>query len=169
MKKWYLIKTKPRQEQKAKQNLENQHYQIYLPMLILRKKRRGIWLEVTEPLFPSYLFICIDDLTDNWSPIRSTKGVANFVRFGIDSKPSFVFEEIIENLKKSEYEQGLHKKDSSQFKKGEKVIISNDRFDNISAIFDNKSKQDRVFILLDMLGRQNRVEVSVNDIISKAY
>ena len=32
MKKWYLIKTKPRQEKKAKQNLENQGYVAFFPI-----------------------------------------------------------------------------------------------------------------------------------------
>ena len=33
MNKWYLIKTKPRQEKKAKQNLENQGYRAFCPMV----------------------------------------------------------------------------------------------------------------------------------------
>ena len=32
MKKWYLIKTKCRQEKIAKQNLENQGYEIFCPI-----------------------------------------------------------------------------------------------------------------------------------------
>ena len=35
-------------------------------------------------LFPGYLFIHLDKKQENWSPIRSTKGVLNFVRFGLN-------------------------------------------------------------------------------------
>ena len=34
-------------------------------------------------LFPGYLFIYLDETSENWSPIRSTIGVLNFVRFGL--------------------------------------------------------------------------------------
>ena len=35
-------------------------------------------------LFPGYLFIQLDEKLENWSPIRSTKGVQNFVKFGLN-------------------------------------------------------------------------------------
>ena len=38
MKKWYLIKTKPRQENTAIINLENQEYTTYCPIVKTNKK-----------------------------------------------------------------------------------------------------------------------------------
>ena len=38
MKKWYLIKTKPRQESTAIINLENQEYTTYYPIAKINKK-----------------------------------------------------------------------------------------------------------------------------------
>ena len=73
MKKWYLIKTKPRQEQIAILNLERQHYYVYCPSALINQKN--------VVLFPGYLFIQLDSEMQNWSPIKSTKGVLNFVRF----------------------------------------------------------------------------------------
>lgn len=35
-----------------------------------------------ESLFPGYLFIQLDQLNDNWHPIRSTRGVNQLVTFG---------------------------------------------------------------------------------------
>ena len=76
MKKWYLIKTKPRQEKKAKQNLANQGYEVFCPIAKLNNK--------LVVLFPGYLFIQLNDKTQNWSPINSTKGVSYFVKFGLN-------------------------------------------------------------------------------------
>ena len=76
MKKWYLIKTKPRQENTAIINLENQEYTTYCPIAKINKKN--------VVLFPGYVFIYLDKHNENWSPIRSTKGVINFVRFGLN-------------------------------------------------------------------------------------
>ena len=76
MRNWYLIKTKPRQENVAIKNLENQKYSTYCPTVTINNK--------LVVLFPSYLFIYLDKEKENWSPISSTKGVVNFVRFGLN-------------------------------------------------------------------------------------
>ena len=75
MKKWYLIRTKARQEQIAINNLHNQDYIVYCPRALINKKN--------VVLFPGYLFILLDENLQNWSPIKSTRGVKNFVRFGL--------------------------------------------------------------------------------------
>ena len=75
MKNWYLIKTKPQQEAIAALNLANQGLNVFFPKAVIKNK--------TTPLFPSYLFIKLDNRTQNWTAIRSTKGVNNFVRFGL--------------------------------------------------------------------------------------
>ena len=71
MKNWYLIYTKPHKEQLARENLERQGYEIYLPMARLRRRRMGKGATRIEPLFPRYLFIHLDAKTDNWSPITT--------------------------------------------------------------------------------------------------
>ena len=71
---WYLIATKPRQEAVALLNLERQGYRVQLPKVELRKRRRGKWQEVIEPLFPGYLFVALATGVDDTAPIRSTVG-----------------------------------------------------------------------------------------------
>ena len=81
---WYVVYTKPREEARARENLERQGHQCYLPELSLEKRRRGKVVPVTEPLFPRYLFIrCADELaTASWDSLRSTRGVVKLVAFG---------------------------------------------------------------------------------------
>jgi len=98
MKNWYLIKTKPQQEAIATQNLTNQDFDVFFPKAVINNK--------TTPLFPSYLFIELDDKIQNWTPIRSTKGVSNFVRFGLSFAK--VPNQII-NLIKTQQQQTIEK------------------------------------------------------------
>ena len=49
---WYVVATKSRDEGIAKVNLERQGYLVFLPTISLKKRRRGHWTPVTEPLFP---------------------------------------------------------------------------------------------------------------------
>ena len=57
---WLVVQTKPRQEQAAKLQLENQAYTVYLPRFKHNKRRNGKWSERIEALFPSYLFVQIE-------------------------------------------------------------------------------------------------------------
>ena len=52
MKEWYAVHARPRQEAVAELNLKRQGYRTYLPRILLRKRRRGKWARVVEPLFP---------------------------------------------------------------------------------------------------------------------
>jgi len=53
MKNWYLIQTKPKQEEVASSNLANQNFEIYYPKTQINNK--------VIALFPRYLFIQLDD------------------------------------------------------------------------------------------------------------
>lgn len=79
---WYVVHTKPHQEFRALEQLQNQDYDCYLPTLQVTKLCRGKSISVIEPLFSRYLFIRLDNANTNWTPIRSTRGVSSIVSFG---------------------------------------------------------------------------------------
>ena len=54
-------------------------------------------LDRQESLFPGYLFIRLNPRTDDWQPIRSTRGVSQIVRF--NDQPLPVADDIIEALR----------------------------------------------------------------------
>ncbi|MEK0432387.1 MAG: RfaH, partial [Pseudomonadota bacterium] len=47
---WYAIHSKPRQEERALDNLQRQGYEAWLPMLTVEKVLRGKLVQVTEPM-----------------------------------------------------------------------------------------------------------------------
>ena len=98
---WYLVYTKPKGEKTAQENLLRQGYETYLPLLGVSKRRRGRYITLIEPMFSRYLFIQLNQTSDNWSPIRSTLGVTDMVRFS--GYPAKVPAELIEFLRASEY------------------------------------------------------------------
>ncbi len=161
MKRWYLIRTKPRKETVAEENLHRQGWEIYLPRIQQRRRRRGRWSEVIEPLFPCYLFVRLHFGFDNISPIRYTTGVQNFVRFS--EKPAVVPDEIIESLRRTEdCNKGLRYLNNLPFKPGDNVLIDTGPLAGLQAIFLAEKGQDRVVILFDMLGRENRATVELD-------
>jgi len=156
---WYLVYAKPRQEDLAKQNLERQGYQPYLPMVRTPRRRMGRRLIRIEPMFPRYLFIRLDTETDNWAPIRSTIGVSTLVRFGMH--PSPVPDDLIEYLRSRDSATGVQDLPLHHFRKGQKVVIEEGPFRGYEGIYVAKTARERVTVLLDIVGRAAKAQINI--------
>ena len=146
MKSWYLIQAKPKAEQSAKENLERQKFEVYLPLLLGRIKRRGKLVKSIQPMFPRYLFINLNDQTDDWGPIRSTIGVSTLVRFG--NIPGKVPEIFINSLKLNENSEGIHEIPRKTIAVGDKLLIVEGPFEGYEATLFSQKSDERVIVLL---------------------
>lgn len=162
MKAWYLIHTKPRQEEMAKENLERQGYFIYFPRAPVRRRKRGRAYTTIGPMFPRYLFISLSHGTDDWGPIRSTIGVSSLVRFG--QQPAQVPQQLIDTLKAREDDEGIQVIHTNSLKRGEKVRIAEGAFEGYEGIFQTQSGKDRVIILMQIIERQVKLEIEQDKI-----
>lgn len=156
---WYLLMSKPQKDELAELQLLNQHYEVYRPLAKRLRQRRGKMLNTIESLFPRYLFIHLDDgVNDNWAPVRSTKGVHNFVRFGLE--PARVPDDLILALREQESVLGERAIDLDRFHQGDKVIITNGLYSGVNAIFDKYDGQERVIVLLEIMHKQAKLALS---------
>jgi len=156
MKKWYLIQTKPQQESIATENLSNQGFEVFFPKAVIKNK--------TVSLFPRYLFIRLDDKTQNWTPIRSTRGVANFVRFGLSF--AVVPNQIIRMIK-IQQQQTIEKMiDICSHQKGDSVEIQSGAFKGQQAIFQNYNSNDRVTVLLKLIGQHQEIKLMEKEVVA---
>lgn len=148
---WYLVHTKARQEDTAITNLQRQNFRSYMPMLYVEKVRRGKPAVVAEPMFPSYVFVQLDTSGQgqSWSPIRSTLGVRELVKFG--GHPPKVDAELITAL--HEREQLQQSNPQALFAAGDKVVITDGPFAGIEAIYQTTDAERRSMILLSMLNK----------------
>ena len=88
---WYVVATRPRMELTARNNLERQGYTVWLPELTLKKRRKGKWTSVVEPMFPGYVFTQLVFGEEDPAPIRSTLGCRGLVRFGVEYPPQTTY------------------------------------------------------------------------------
>lgn len=148
---WYLVHTKPRQENTALTHLVRQGYGCYLPMLSLEKPRRGKLVIVTEPMFPGYLFVQLSSglSAQSWAPIRSTVGVRQLVRFG--SHPAKVDAGLVETLRARE--QAQLGQPSPLFQPGAHVQVTSGPFAGLDAIYQTTNAERRCMILLEILSK----------------
>jgi len=160
---WYAVYTKPRQETLAEKNLERQRYEVYFPRLKRTRRYRRRWTEVIEPLFPRYLFAYLREGQDNFAPIRSTYGVVDIVRFGGVPRP--VPEGLIEALQAHEDQTQKVHLDSWKWRPGMQVEILEGPFAGLKGIFAAERAEDRVVILLQLLGRTNRVTFPRDNVV----
>lgn len=156
---WYAVQTHSRGEMLAHANLERQGYEVYLPRYLKRRRhaRRTDW--VKAPLFPRYLFVRLDPEFRAWRAINSTIGVQYIISF--DGRPAPIPEGIIEQITAREDESGIvHAGSAMTFKTGEEVRVIGGALAEQTGLFDCDIDEERVFILLNLLGRQVRVKVS---------
>ncbi|TWI47275.1 transcriptional antiterminator RfaH [Pseudomonas duriflava] len=152
---WYLIQTKPRQDSRAEEHLQRQHFDCYRPLRKVQRLHRGRPDAIEEPLFPGYLFIRLDRLSDNWYPIRSTRGVSRIVSFG--EYPVPVRDSIIEEIQQRLSQE--NKTPAPLFCEGERVRINQGSFAELEAIFLASDGEARAVILLNLLQREQKVTV----------
>ena len=162
LKHWYLIHSKPQQEYLAKNNLERQGYEIYVPLAPVHRRRRGRIRTEVGPMFPRYLFIRLNEAVDNWGPIRSTLGVTELVKFG--QKPAHVPNNLIDTLKEREDANGIQVLPPKILQKGQKIRILEGPFEGYEGVFEVKSGRERVMILLKILEKQSRLEIEQSQI-----
>ena len=161
---WFAVQTKPKQEEKALINLEAQGYVTYLPKIEIRKRRKDGWQQVVEPLFPNYLFLYAAPDQTNLAPVSSTFGVAKLVRFGQLLRP--VPEEVIVFLKQQESVSGNVVEVIRPFNYGDKVEILEGPFAGLQAIFQTESSEERIILLLNLMGRRTPVTLHKDEIIA---
>ncbi|WP_282040752.1 transcription/translation regulatory transformer protein RfaH [Halomonas alimentaria] len=154
---WYAIQCKGGESFRATENLVNQGFEVFHPVLEVQKKRRGKLTWVVEPLFPYYLFIRLDRLVSNWRPIRSTRGVLKLVSFG--ETPIAVDDALVETLR----EKGSERDQDANlyFHAGEPVQITEGPFKELQAVFESHKGEERAIVLLNLLHRQQRLEMPV--------
>jgi len=152
---WYLVHTKPRQEDIALANLERQGYECYRPQMRIERIRRRKAEVATEPMFPRYLFIRLDssDQGKSWSPIRSTLGVSQLVHFG--ARAAKVDDNLVDLLRQRERTLPTE----AMFHSGDSVVITDGPFAGIEAIYQTADAERRAFILLEILAKPVSMQI----------
>ena len=160
---WYAVHTQPHKEAIASEHLLRQGFKVFLPQH--RKKRRHArkvdWIK--SPLFPRYLFVGIDQENMRWRSIHSTVGVSYLVQFG--DQPIEVPIAIIDVLQSRVDEDGLiWLNRDTIFKSGDNVQILDGAFGDSVGILENLDAQERVTMLLNLMGREVRIKTTLDNI-----
>ena len=157
MNKWYVINTKPNSELIAVQKLKRHNYNVYCPTYISIVKHARKMRKIIKPLFPGYLFICLDIQKDPWTPINYMIGVKKLLSDG--TFPIALDEAIIDELLGLQNNQGFIENVELDFYKIDQEVIVNDGpLQGLKGTFKGLTAGQRVEVLLNMLGRNLTVK-----------
>jgi transcriptional antiterminator RfaH len=160
--KWHVIHAKVREEFRALENLQNQGFEVFLPTCQVQKKSQGKIKLAIEPLFSRYLFIRLSDVSSNWFPIRSTRGVSELLGFGQATEPVVMPDPIVECLKQcSSQEEPLHE----LFQSGEMLEITSGPFKGFFGFFEKRHTLpdglSRAMLLVEILGSVQKLQIQL--------
>lgn len=155
---WYVVQTKPRQEKRAAEHLNQQGGRVFLPQVPSLKCNKNGLTSQFSLLFPGYLFLCSNSGSALLGKVRSTLGVKGLLRFG--DKPVSVAESIIKDL--------MDRCDAEEvkplFKLGENVLMTSGPFKDYLALFTEMDGEKRAVVFIQLLNQQQRLVVDIADL-----
>jgi transcriptional antiterminator RfaH len=158
---WYVARTKVRAETRAVAHLRRQGFEVYLPQYG-RKRRHARRTDVVRaPLFPRYLFLCMDLSNSHWHSVNSTVGVHALVCHG--EVPAPVPQGVVEELRAREGGDGLVPLHSLMvLEQGKRLRIVEGPLHDRVGVYEKMTGDERVVLLLRLLGREVRVAVPLS-------
>ena len=154
---WYLVQLKPNGHRLAKANLERQGFKTFLPLQNVTTRSAHKFVDRHVPLFPGYMFVELDTAQNAWRKVNSTLGVARIVSLGGTPTPvpSAIINEFISRCD----DDGILRP-TLGLEVGQDVQVLRGPFANFVAKVEEISPDQRVWILIDLLGQSSRISVT---------
>ena len=143
---WYAIYTKPRNEKKVSERLQQLGLTVYCPLVTVVKQWSDRKKKVQEPLLPSYVFVKLEE--KEREQVFQVAGVVRYLYWL--GKPAIVREEEIETLQ-SWLLNGAGKLQVQQLQQGAKITIKEGVFSGMDAVV-KEHRGKKVQLVLESLG-----------------
>jgi len=154
---WILAQTKAKREKVAEFNVKNQGHEVYLPTLNAKKFTDSQWKDVSEYLFPGYIFIKLKGNMSKIGSISYTTGILKVLVDHVSGFPHIIDQEVIDNINRRK------SFNINNLKKGSKINITKG-LSMLNGIFLEKKGSKRALILLNILNKARTVSVNYSDI-----
>ena len=158
-KEWFILQFKANSHHRATKNLNRQGFETFLPLHDITSRKASKFINTSQPLFPGYMFITFDRAESNWHKINNTYGVLRLITFNYILKP--VPATFINSLLGQCDSLGklIH---PEKFKKDDPVTVLNGPFANFIATIETYEKDQRIWVLMDLMGRKTKIQTSTD-------
>jgi len=158
---WYLLQLKPNAYQVASRNLQRQDFRTFLPLQEITLRRSDRFIEQRRPLFPGYMFVGVDRDVSPWRKINSTYGVAKLVSFS--EQPRAVPDNLVAELMQRCDSYGVIRS-LERLEIGDSVQVLSGPFANFVARIENIDEDQRVWMLINIMGQATRLSASYDQL-----
>ena len=153
---WYVIQTKPKEEEKATSYLSTEGVEMFHPLIETFASKNMRMSKELKPLFPGYIFGRFD-LEKNYPLVRWARGVKNILGFG--GYPTPISEEVVRAIKERTDPQGILRV-KNRFEPNDLVRIKTGPMKDLLGVFERwLPDHERVRILLRFIGYEPAVEI----------
>ena len=153
---WYVVRTLAQRERHAVQQLANQDFRAFLPLLFKNRRHARKVETISTPLFPRYLFVILDRSRDRWRSINGTLGVERLLLCG--GEPQSVPPGLVENLIQAADDESIIHFDYA-LRPGQTIKVASGPFADFIGRLERLDDRGRVSVLLDLMGGKVRVEL----------
>lgn len=143
---WYVLYTKPHNEKKVAERLQQIGLTVYCPEMEVIKQWSDRKKKIQKPLFPSYIFVQLEETKRD--QVFQVAGVVRYLYWL--GKPAIVRDEEIVTLK--EWLSGSYQKlEVSRLQPGSRITLEDGMFKgNVAIVKEHRGK--KVQLILESLG-----------------
>jgi transcriptional antiterminator RfaH len=152
---WCCAQVEPRRERLASHCLGLAGYEIYQSLLREQRRSHGRKFTVTPQLFPGYLFLWV---TRGWWDARWSPGVIRLIMDGL--VPAHVPDAVIDEIRSRERGGYVELLKPRGFRPGMRVRVIDGPLREQISMLTALRPHERVLVLLQLLGGQQRVELA---------
>ena len=153
-KEWFILQFKSNSHYQAKKNLTRQGFEVFLPLHDTTSRKLSRFINTSKPLFPGYMFIRFNRAESKWYKINNTYGVSRLITFNsiLKSIPTSFVDSLM-----NRYDLSGKLLPIQKLKKGDQVEVLKGPFANFIATVEKYEADQRVWILMDLMGRKAKV------------
>lgn len=150
---WFVAQLKPNGLALAQRNLVRQKFETFVPERM--ENRRSAM--VRRPLFPGYLFVRFDPTRHGWQAINSTRGVTRLL-LNDPRRPAPLPAQFMGGLIARCDDKGLVLPPET-FAAGDRIRVIAGPFAELVTTVDSLDKDDRLRVLIDLMGQKVRTSI----------
>lgn len=160
---WYIIYTRPRHERKVREALIKAGIECYLPERMVLKQRKDRKKYISEPLFPSYVFVFVTNMNSYYHGL-GIDGANGYVKIG--KELARVSDSVINDIRLIQNANIAVEVTNTYFSAGEKLWVAFGVFQGVECEF--VTYKNKKMGLIRLVNQNLLITLPLNNLSSAA-
>lgn len=149
---WFVAQLKPNGLAMARRNLARQRFNVFAPLRRATGMRGGRMVNQLQPLFPGYAFVQFDPRSGAWAKINNTRGITHLIANDPRQPRPMPPEFMAGLIARCDQDESLRPPES--FAVGDRIRVVSGPFAQLVTTVEALSNDDRLRILIDLMGQK---------------